>query len=40
MMKTKKQLQRWANNLPLDKRLQLQRFLVKLYSMEIKNDKH
>ena len=34
-MKTKQQLQRWFDSLPLEDRLALQIFVVKLYGMEI-----
>ena len=38
-MKTRQQLQRWFDNLPLEDRLALQIFVVKLYGMEKENGK-
>lgn len=36
---TTKQLQQWYDKLKLEERFEVQRFLIKLYIMEVNNDK-
>jgi len=35
-----KKLKSWANNLPLKERLDLQKFMIRLYGMEIDDGKN
>lgn len=37
-MKTKKQLQQWADNLSLEDRWTIQLFVIQLYAMEMNDD--
>ncbi len=39
-MKTNKHLQRWVERLTLEERLKLQKFVLQLYSMELRDGKN